>query len=89
MSSWRSSNVDQMVLATFAEKGQLPPKEETHWRVLYVAGFVAVYEAFVRMEPYVDFFRQIFFGQALSVGKPPRTASMGASPLQPLRSASS
>ena len=56
MSSWRSSNVDEMVLAAFAEKGPLPPKEEAHWRVLHIAGFVAVREAFIEMEPYVDFF---------------------------------
>ena len=56
MSSCRSSNVDEMVLATFAKKGPLPSKEEAHWRVLHVAGFVTVCEAFVEMEPYVDFF---------------------------------
>ena len=62
MSSWRSSNIDEVVLATFTKKGPLPPKEEVHWRVLHVAGFVTVYEAFIGMEPYVDFFRRIFFG---------------------------
>ena len=77
MSSWQSSNVDEMVLAAFAEKGPLPPKEEAHWKVLHVLGSVAVCEAFVRMEPYGDFFRRIFSGQALSVGQPPRTAPMG------------
>ena len=46
-----------MVLATFAEKGLLSLKEEAHWKVLHVAGFVVVYEAFVGMEPYGDFFR--------------------------------
>ena len=72
MSSWRSSSVDEVVLATFAEKGLLPPKEVVlaafaekgllsskevaHWRVLHVAGFVTVYEAFIRMEPHVDSF---------------------------------
>ena len=30
MSSWRSSNIDEMVLAAFVEKGPLPPKEEGH-----------------------------------------------------------
>ena len=54
MSSWRSSNVDEMVLAAFAEKGPLPPKEG-HWRVLHVTGFVTICEAFVGMEPYIDF----------------------------------
>ena len=46
-----------MVLATFTEKGPLPPKEEAHWRVLSVVGFVVVREAFVGMELYGDFFR--------------------------------
>ena len=46
-----------MVLATFAEKGPLLTKEEAHWRVLSVVGFVVVREAFVGMEPYGDFFR--------------------------------
>jgi hypothetical protein len=31
-----------MVLVAFAEKGQLPPKEEVHWRVLSVVGFAVV-----------------------------------------------
>ena len=56
MSSWRSSSVDEMVLATFTKKGLVPPKEVAHWRVPYVAGFVTVYEAFIRMEPHVDSF---------------------------------
>ena len=62
MSSWRSPNVDEMVLAAFAEKGLLPPKEVVHWRVLRVVGFITVCEAFIRMEPHVDSFRRIFFG---------------------------
>ena len=57
MSSWRSSIVDEMVLASFTEKGPLPPKEEAHWKVLSVVGFVVVHEAFVGMEPYGDLFR--------------------------------
>ena len=44
--------MDEMVMATFAMKGSLPPKEEAHWRVLSVIDFVIVREAFVRMEPY-------------------------------------
>ena len=32
MSNWRPSNVDKTVLATFAKKGLLPPKEVAHWR---------------------------------------------------------
>ena len=61
-----------MVLAAFAEKGPLPPKEEAYWRVLPVAGFVIICEAFIGMEPYGDFSRR-----ALSVGETPSTASMG------------
>ena len=46
--------------------------------VLHIAGFVTVYEAFIVMEPHVDFFRQIFTGRALSKEKPPRTAPVGS-----------
>ena len=46
-----------MVLATFTEKGPLPPKEEAHWRVLSVIDFVIVREAFVKMEPNEDLLR--------------------------------
>ena len=56
MSSWRSSNVDEMVLATFTEKGPLLPNEEAHWRVLSIVCLVVVREAFVGMEPYEDLF---------------------------------
>ena len=77
MSSWRSSNVDEMVLASFIKKGPLLPKEEVHWRVLRVVGFVVIREAFVGMEPYKNLFWQIFSEQALSVGKLPRTKPMG------------
>ena len=45
-----------MVLAAFAKKGPLLSKEEAHWRVLSVVDFVIVREAFVKMEPYGDFF---------------------------------
>ena len=45
-----------MVLAAFTEKGPLPPKEEAHWTVLRIVGFVIVYETFVEMELYVGFF---------------------------------
>ena len=41
-----------MVLATFIKKGPLPLKEEAHWRVLHITGFVTVYEAFIGIEPY-------------------------------------
>ena len=73
MSSWRSSSVDEVVQAAFAEKGLLPPKEVVlaafiekglllskevaHWRVLHVVGFVTVCEAFIGMEPHADSFR--------------------------------
>ena len=43
-------------------------------RVLHVAGFVTVYEAFLGMEPHVDFFQRIFSRRALSEGMLPRTA---------------
>ena len=56
MSSWRSPNVDEMVVVAFAEKGLVLPKEVAHWRVLYVIGFVTICEAFTGMEPYVDSF---------------------------------
>ena len=45
-----------MVSTAFAEKGPPPPKEEVHWRVLSVVGFVVVREAFVGMKPYGDLF---------------------------------
>ena len=42
MSSRRSSNVDEMVQAAFAEKGPPLPKEEEHWRVPSVVGLAVV-----------------------------------------------
>ena len=45
--------------------------------VMHVTGFIIVYKAFLRMELHVDFFQRIFTGQALSEGKPTRTASVG------------
>ena len=77
MSSWRSSNVDEMVSAAFAEKGLLWPKEEVQWRVLSVVGFVIVREAFVGMDPYGGLLWRIFSRRVLLVGKLLRTASMG------------
>ena len=62
MSSWRSPNIDEMVLAAFTEKGLVPPKEVARWRVPYVVGFITVYEAFIGMEPHVDSFRRVFSG---------------------------
>ena len=82
MSSFRSSNIDEVVLDTFAEKGLLPPKEVAHWRVLHIAGFITVYEAFIGMKPHVDLFWWIFSGWALSEGKPPRIAQVGGFALQ-------
>jgi len=107
----------ESVLATFAEKGFLPPKEVAYWRalgredfpqpwadevvsflafherglgypahwflrgllndwglelqhlnstgVLHIASFVTVCEAFLGMEPHVDFFRRMFSGRTL------------------------
>ena len=46
-------------------------------RVLHVAAFVTVCEAFLGMEPHVDFFRRIFIGRALLEGKPPRSTPVG------------
>ena len=43
MSSWRSSNVDEMVWAAFAEEGPLLPKEEGHRRVPSVVGFAVIH----------------------------------------------
>ena len=46
MSSWRSSNVDEMVRVAFAEKGSLPLKEEWHWKVPSVVGLAVVHGGF-------------------------------------------
>ena len=43
MSSWRSSNVDEMVLSAFVKKRPPLPKEEVHWRVLSVIGFAVIH----------------------------------------------
>jgi len=45
--------------------------------VLHIAGFITVYEAFLGMEPHVDFFRWLFSGRTLSVGNPPEAAPVG------------
>ena len=45
--------------------------------VLHITGFVTVCEAFLGMEPHMDFFRRMFSGQALSEGKPLRIAPVG------------
>ena len=77
MSSWRSPNVDEMVLAAFAEKGLILPKEVAHWRVSYVASFVTICETFVGMEPYVDSFWRVFSGRALLERKTLGTTPVG------------
>ena len=58
-------------------------------RVLHVAGFVTICEAFLEMEPHVDFFRRIFIKRALSEGKLPRTSLVGGFTLQKKPSVSS
>ena len=50
--------------------------------MLHVIGFVTVCEAFLGMEPHVDFFWRIFTGRALSEGKLPRTTPVGGFALQ-------
>ena len=45
--------------------------------MLHIAVFVTIYEAFLGMEPHVDFFRWIFTRRALSEGKPARNALVG------------
>ena len=42
MSSWRSSNVDEMVWVTFAVEVSLPSKEKAHWKVPSVIGLAVV-----------------------------------------------
>jgi len=42
MSSWRSSNVDEMVRAALAEEESLLPKEKERWRVPHVVDFAIV-----------------------------------------------
>ena len=64
-------------MAAFAEKGLLPLKEVPHWRVLHIASFITIYEAFIGMEPHMDSFRRIFSGRVLSEGKTLRTVLVG------------
>ena len=45
--------------------------------MLHVTGFVTVYEAFLGIEPHVDFFWQIFTERALSEGKSTKTVPVG------------
>ena len=51
-------------------------------RVLHIAGFITIYEAFLGIELHEDLFRRIFSGRALSEGKPPRIAPVGGFALQ-------
>ena len=66
-----------MVLAAFAKKGLLSSKEVAHWRVLHVAGFITICEAFVGMEPHVDSFWRVFSRRALSKRKMLETTPVG------------
>ncbi|XP_066392701.1 peroxidase 35-like [Miscanthus floridulus] len=66
MSSYRSSSVDEVVLAAFTKKGLLSSKEVAHWRVLHVVSFVTVYDAFIGMEPHVDSFQRVISGNCSS-----------------------
>ena len=50
--------------------------------VLHITGFVTVCEAFLRMEPHVDFFRRLFSRRALPVGNPPEVVPVGGFTLQ-------
>ena len=50
--------------------------------MLHIIDLVIICEAFLGMEPHVDFFRWILSGQALSEGKPPRIAPVGGFALQ-------
>ena len=46
-------------------------------RVLHIAGFITVCEAFLEMEPHTDFFRRLFSPRALTVGDPAEIAPVG------------
>ena len=45
--------------------------------VLHIAGFVTVCEAFLGMEPHVDFFQRLFSGRTLTVRSSFETAPVG------------
>ena len=45
--------------------------------VLHIAGFVTMCEAFLGMEPHVDFFLRMFSRRALSEEKPLRVTPVG------------
>ena len=46
-------------------------------RVLHIAGFVTVCEAFLGMEPHMDFFWRLFSERTLPMGNPPEVAPVG------------
>ena len=46
-------------------------------RVLHIAGFVTIYEAFLRMEPHMDFFRWLFSRRALMVMNSSKVVPVG------------
>ena len=50
--------------------------------VLHIVGFITVCEAFLRMEPHVDFFQQLFSPRALIVGDSAEVAPVGGFTLQ-------
>ena len=50
--------------------------------MLHIAGFITVCEAFLRMEPHMDFFWWIFSRRALLEGKPHKIAPVGGFALQ-------
>ena len=51
-------------------------------RVLHITGFVTVCEAFLGMEPHMDFFRWLFSRQSLPVGNLPEATPVGGFALQ-------
>jgi len=50
--------------------------------VLHITGFVTICEAFLGMEPHMDFFRWLFFGRTMTVGDPGEVAPVGGFALQ-------
>ena len=50
--------------------------------MLHIAGFVTVYEAFLRMGPHADFFRRLFSRRTLTAGNSAEIAPVGGFALQ-------
>ena len=50
--------------------------------MLHIAGFITICEAFLRMEPHVDFFRWLFSRRPLAVGNLTEIAPVGGFALQ-------